>query len=93
MNYFKIFYIKTSIEFSVKNHLKEKYPQIADRILLMALESVNYAEDRAVQILQIVKDEEKQQTQTTSKQMHTATLECQHEESESVDNMAGSMAR
>ncbi|XP_034483143.1 uncharacterized protein LOC117788471 isoform X3 [Drosophila innubila] len=39
---------------------KEKYPQIPERIILMALESVNYAEDRATQILQIVQDEDEQ---------------------------------
>ncbi|KAH8286238.1 hypothetical protein KR054_005269 [Drosophila jambulina] len=43
--------------------LKEKYPQIAERIILMALESVNYAEDRAIQILQIVQDEDEQRVQ------------------------------
>nr|NP_788560.3 uncharacterized protein Dmel_CG10508, isoform L [Drosophila melanogaster]AAF51689.5 uncharacterized protein Dmel_CG10508, isoform L [Drosophila melanogaster] len=43
--------------------LKEKYPQIAERIILMALESVNYAEDRATQILQIVQDEDEQREQ------------------------------
>ncbi|XP_017048631.1 uncharacterized protein LOC108093185 isoform X2 [Drosophila ficusphila] len=43
--------------------LKEKYPQIAERIILMALESVNYAEDRATQILQIVQDEDEQRAQ------------------------------
>ncbi|KAH8302188.1 hypothetical protein KR044_003773 [Drosophila immigrans] len=42
--------------------LKEKYPQIAERIILMALESVNYAEDRATQILQIVQDEDEQRS-------------------------------
>ncbi|KAM8709593.1 hypothetical protein ACLKA7_016407 [Drosophila subpalustris] len=39
---------------------KEKYPKVAERIILMALESVNYAEDRATQILQIVQDEDEQ---------------------------------
>ncbi|KRF85019.1 uncharacterized protein [Drosophila virilis] len=43
--------------------LKERYPQIAERIILMALESVNYAEDRAMQILQIVQDEDEQRSQ------------------------------
>ncbi|XP_070070533.1 uncharacterized protein [Drosophila takahashii] len=43
--------------------LKEKYPQIAERIILMALESVNYAEDRATQILLIVQDEDEQRAQ------------------------------
>ncbi|XP_023163390.2 uncharacterized protein LOC111594360 isoform X3 [Drosophila hydei] len=43
--------------------LKQKYPHIAERIILMALESVNYAEDRATQILQIVQDEDEQRSQ------------------------------
>ncbi|XP_032598050.2 uncharacterized protein LOC6570559 isoform X5 [Drosophila grimshawi] len=43
--------------------LKERYPQVAERIILMALESVNYAEDRATQILQIVQDEDEQRNQ------------------------------
>jgi len=47
----------------VQTLLKEKYPQIAERIILMALESVNYAEDRATQILQIVQDEDEQREQ------------------------------
>ncbi|XP_016975384.1 uncharacterized protein LOC108041846 isoform X3 [Drosophila rhopaloa] len=52
--------------------LKEKYPEIAERIILMALESVNYAEDRATQILQIVQDEDEQraQKQTSSNPKH-----------------------
>ncbi|EDV39765.1 uncharacterized protein Dana_GF24301, isoform A [Drosophila ananassae] len=47
----------------MQTRLKEKYPQIAERIILMALESVNYAEDRATQILQIVQDEDEQRAQ------------------------------
>ncbi|XP_034657128.1 uncharacterized protein LOC117894279 isoform X3 [Drosophila subobscura] len=47
----------------MQTQLKEKYPQIAERIILMALESVNYAEDRATQILQIVQDEDEQRDQ------------------------------
>jgi len=58
--------------FAVQTLLKEKYPQIAERIILMALESVNYAEDRATQILQIVQDEDEQraQKQAPSKTKH-----------------------
>lgn len=44
--------------FAVQAHMKEKYPLIAERIILMALESVNYAEDRAMQILHIVHEED-----------------------------------
>ncbi|XP_036335605.1 uncharacterized protein LOC118745997 isoform X1 [Rhagoletis pomonella] len=43
---------------AIQAQLKEKYPQTADRIILMALESVNYAEDRAIQILHIVQEED-----------------------------------
>ncbi|XP_037933753.1 uncharacterized protein LOC119668350 [Teleopsis dalmanni] len=42
----------------MKQRLKEKYPNIVERIILMALESVNYTEDRAIQILQIVQEED-----------------------------------
>lgn len=65
---------------TVKQHLKEKYPQIVDRILLMALESVNYDEDRAMQILQIVKDEEEQLIQKAPQQICSTILEPKHEE-------------
>ncbi|XP_017844419.1 uncharacterized protein LOC108601042 isoform X1 [Drosophila busckii] len=50
---------KTNLELE----FKAKYPQIPERIILMALESVNYAEDRATQILQIVQDEDEQRQQ------------------------------
>ncbi|XP_011195587.1 uncharacterized protein LOC105220781 isoform X4 [Zeugodacus cucurbitae] len=43
---------------TIQAHMKEKFPQIAERIILMALESVNYAEDRAIQILCIVHEED-----------------------------------
>ncbi|KAM7352783.1 uncharacterized protein ACRADG_005162 isoform 5-T6 [Cochliomyia hominivorax] len=64
---------------AIKQHLKEKYPQIVDRILLMALESVNYAEDRAMQILQIVKEEEEQQIHQTPQQICSTSLEPKHD--------------
>nr|XP_036220573.1 uncharacterized protein LOC106627441 isoform X7 [Bactrocera oleae] len=43
---------------TIQAHMKEKFPQLAERIILMALESVNYAEDRAMQILYIVQEED-----------------------------------
>ncbi|XP_030567590.1 uncharacterized protein LOC115767431 isoform X2 [Drosophila novamexicana] len=52
---------------------KERYPQIAERIILMALESVNYAEDRAMQILQIVQDEDEQRSQKHALPKSSAT--------------------
>lgn len=52
--------------------LKTKYPKIAERIILMALESVNYTEDRAMQILQIVEKEETSQTTQTQAQDDTS---------------------
>ncbi|XP_055909687.1 uncharacterized protein LOC129944349 isoform X2 [Eupeodes corollae] len=42
----------------MKIRLQEKFNDIAERIISMALESVNYSEDRATQILQIVHDED-----------------------------------
>lgn len=39
---------------SVKEKLQSLYASIADRIILMALESVDYCEDKAIQILNIV---------------------------------------
>ncbi|XP_022213740.2 probable serine/threonine-protein kinase tsuA isoform X2 [Drosophila obscura] len=63
---------------NMQTQLKEKYPQIAERIILMALESVNYAEDRATQILQIVQDEDEQRDQkhaaTQPKQLDLAKV-------------------
>ncbi|KRG06082.1 dual specificity protein kinase splA isoform X3 [Drosophila mojavensis] len=59
----------------MESQFKQKYPNIAERIILMALESVNYAEDRATQILQIVQDEDEQrnQKQTLSKSQPAAS--------------------
>lgn len=38
----------------MKEKLKSLYESIAERIILMALESVDYSEDKAIQILNIV---------------------------------------
>lgn len=38
----------------MKEKLQSKYASIAERIILMALESVDYSEDKAIQILNIV---------------------------------------
>lgn len=38
----------------MKEKLQSKYASIAERIILMALESVDYSEDKAMQILNIV---------------------------------------
>ncbi|XP_058463825.1 uncharacterized protein LOC131438055 isoform X6 [Malaya genurostris] len=43
----------------IKARLQSKYKDIAERIILMALESVDYSEDRAKQILNIVIQEDK----------------------------------
>ncbi|XP_073824326.1 uncharacterized protein isoform X2 [Musca autumnalis] len=45
---------------AIKQRLQEAYPNIVEHVILMALESVNYVEDRAVQILQMVHDEEQE---------------------------------
>ncbi|XP_046801256.1 uncharacterized protein LOC111685241 isoform X3 [Lucilia cuprina] len=69
--------------------LKEKYPQIVDHILVMALESVNYAEDRAMQILQIVKEEEEQQKQKTPKLTHTTIVDYKQDELDGLGPISG----
>lgn len=51
----------------------------------MALESVNYAEDRAVQILQIVKEEEDRQLQKMAKQSMSTKLEKHQDECKNND--------
>ncbi|XP_052845607.1 uncharacterized protein LOC128258167 isoform X4 [Drosophila gunungcola] len=73
--------------------LKEKYPQIAERIILMALESVSYAEDRATQILQIVQDEDEQRAhkQTASNPKHLELTKTTG--TEQVDGVAGDRHR
>ncbi|XP_058988028.1 uncharacterized protein LOC131807023 isoform X2 [Musca domestica] len=45
---------------AIKERLQGTYPHIVEYVILMALESVNYVEDRARQILQIVHDEEQE---------------------------------
>ncbi|XP_046801255.1 uncharacterized protein LOC111685241 isoform X2 [Lucilia cuprina] len=73
--------------------LKEKYPQIVDHILVMALESVNYAEDRAMQILQIVKEEEEQQKQKTPKLTHTTIVDYKQDELDGLGPISGRVSR
>lgn len=43
---------------TVKQKLEQKFKSIEERIIIMALESVNYSVDRASQILKIVQEEE-----------------------------------
>lgn len=45
--------------FLVKTHLKSRYPDIAGRIITMALESVDYSEEKALKILEIVMQDDK----------------------------------
>ena len=63
----------------------------------MALDSVNYAEDRAMQILQIVQDEEEQRQQLRNNLPSTThfptSLPCEHEEIDSGDNKSSRSAR
>jgi hypothetical protein len=44
--------------FSVKARLQEKYPDIPERVIIIALESVDFDEERAGQILNIMVQEE-----------------------------------
>lgn len=45
--------------FSVKSQLQARYKDVAGRIITMALESVDYSEDRACKILEIVMQDDK----------------------------------
>lgn len=47
------------IFFTVKIQLQAQYSDVAERIIVMALESVDYSVDRACQILQIVMQDDK----------------------------------
>ncbi|XP_059220940.1 uncharacterized protein LOC106094207 isoform X2 [Stomoxys calcitrans] len=51
---------------AIKLRLQKKYPLIVEHVLLMALESVNYVEDRAMQILHIVQEEEEIRTKNAT---------------------------
>uniref|UniRef100_A0A1B0C543 WW domain-containing protein n=1 Tax=Glossina palpalis gambiensis TaxID=67801 RepID=A0A1B0C543_9MUSC len=71
----------------MKERLSKRYPQIAERILLMALESVNYAEDRAIQILQIVQEEEaERQFVKVKKESSILTLKKTTKEDDDIEN-------
>lgn len=52
---------------SVKNQLQARYKDVAGRIITMALESVDYSEDKACKILEIVMQDDKN-TKVESKQ-------------------------
>lgn len=61
---------------SIKQTLQTQYKSIAERIILMALESVNYSEDRASQILQIVlQEDESKEKKKKPKEGETSKLE------------------
>lgn len=45
--------------FAVRNQLQAKYPDVAGRIIAMALESVDYTEEKAIKILEIVMQDDK----------------------------------
>lgn len=50
--------------FTVKLQLQAQYKDVAERIIVMALESVDYSVDRACQILQIVMQDDKSGSKT-----------------------------
>lgn len=47
------------LNFAVKNQLKARYKDVAGRIITMALESVDYSEEKACKILEIVMQDDK----------------------------------
>lgn len=50
--------LQQALMFSVKARLQEKYPDIPERVITIALESVDFNEERASQILNIMVQEE-----------------------------------
>lgn len=82
------FSTNTTLSSAVEALLKEKYPQIAERIILMALESVNYAEDRATQILQIVHDEDEQRNKKHAMIKTNSRENCKQLTTTEVDGLA-----
>lgn len=51
----------------MKAHLQSQYKDIAERIISMALESVDYSEDKACRILDIVTQEDKDKVKDSKK--------------------------
>lgn len=52
-------FYKKNVFISVKSHLKSRYPDVAGRIITMALDSVDYSEEKALKILEIVMQDDK----------------------------------
>lgn len=59
----------------VKNQLRSRYKDVAGRIITMALESVDYSEERAIKILQIVMQDDKSIKTETQEIKEDATVE------------------
>lgn len=55
--------------FLVKNQLQARYKDVADRIITMALESVDYSEEKASKILEIVLQDDKTAKAETKKEV------------------------
>ncbi|XP_063699407.1 uncharacterized protein LOC134830004 isoform X2 [Culicoides brevitarsis] len=51
----------------IRQKLQTQFPDIPERVVLMALESVEYSEERAIQILNIVMQEDNPKTSSTEK--------------------------
>lgn len=57
---------------TVRNQLQAKYPDVAGRIIAMALESVDYTEEKAVKILEIVMQDDKTVTTEPTQEVKAA---------------------
>ncbi|KAL1379339.1 hypothetical protein pipiens_014968 [Culex pipiens pipiens] len=66
----------------IKARLQAKYKDIAERIIMMALESVDYSEDRAKQILNIVIQEDKEKKKSVK-------IDAPHKPDEDKENAGG----
>ncbi|XP_055610695.1 uncharacterized protein LOC129757480 isoform X2 [Uranotaenia lowii] len=65
----------------IKAQLQKKYKDIAERIISMALESVDYSEERAKQILNIVQQEDKEKKKSVK-------IDAPHKPEEDKENAA-----
>lgn len=64
---------------SVRQKLQTQFTDIPERVVLMALESVEYSEERAIQILNIVMQEDNPEPKTSSSEGNKQESETENE--------------
>ncbi|XP_075151441.1 uncharacterized protein LOC142225536 isoform X2 [Haematobia irritans] len=74
---------------SIKQRLQKLFPLIVEHVIVMALESVNYVEDRAIQILQLVHEEEELRTKSQTGFSHEMAPYFENTSADSFDVQDG----